>query len=176
LNVTGTARLEATVAFYDAGGGWVGGGGLNFTGAVSSYTLANIPISYIGPNPVECVILFAIYDTIAPDPPVGNYFIVDALSFSGPSAVHGISPDLLQAYAFPNPAGDFVTIHAGVPLTGVTEISVYDICGKLVQASSTTPTSNRPEVRLSLAGLPTGSYSVKLSNGTTQWTTKLIRQ
>jgi len=175
LNVTGTARLEATVAFYDAGGGWVGGGNQNFTGTVSSYALANIPISYIGPNPVECVIIFAIYDTIAPDPPVGNYFIVDALSFSGTSAVHGIAQNLLQAYSFPNPAGDFITLHAGIPLTGLVEISVYDLCGKLVQ-TSTSPTSNHPEIRLSLAGLPAGVYSVKLSNGTKQWTTKLIRQ
>src|SRR5204863_8196530 len=111
-----------SVSLYDAGGNWVGGGGAQMTGTVGSYTLANLPISYTGTNPVECVILFVINDTVAPDPPVGNYFIVDALSFSGISGVHGISPDPEPLYAFPNPAIDVVTLRTGMLSSGNAEI------------------------------------------------------
>ncbi|HLG33431.1 MAG TPA: T9SS type A sorting domain-containing protein [Bacteroidia bacterium] len=176
-NLSGSAVFNAAVAMYDASGGAVGAGGQDFFGIVSSYTLVNIPITYFGSNPVECIIIFTVGDTIASSPALGNYFIVDGLTLSGVAGVDEQTSENYFASAFPNPANDFVSIAIGNAVGGNAEIVVYDLLGNVVKKlSAAMKTGARFEQKISVADLPAGIYPVKINSGKKQWLTKIVRQ
>lgn len=178
LNITGTARMEASITFYDAGGNWVASGGNFLTGTVNSYTLASFPMNYGSANaPVEAIIIFAIQDTVATDPPVGNYFIVDDVTLSGVAGIEDNATGNYFAAAFPNPAKDFVSITLRDAVSGNAEIAVYDLLGNVVKKfSSVMNAGTRFEQKFSVADLPAGIYPVRITSGKKQWLTKIVKQ
>ena len=179
MNITGTAVFEAHATFYDAGGNWVADCGQFFTaGTVNSYTQANFTFNYGSANPpVECVILFAIHDTVATDPPVGNYFIVDDITLSGTVGIADNSPGNYFASVFPNPAKDFVSVSVSNAMSGNAKIVVYDLLGNVVKKLSATMNSGiRFEQKFSVADLPSGIYPVRISSGKKQWMAKIVKQ
>lgn len=177
LNITGTARMEASITFYDAGGNWVASGGNFLTGSVSSYTLVTFPMYYGSANPpVEAVIIFAIQDTVATDPPVGNYFIVDDITLSGIASVNEQAGGINLAQAFPSPATDLVTITHSDAVKGKTEITVYDLLGNVVKNFSSESSGARFEQKFSVAELPAGIYPVRITSAKKQWLTKIVKQ
>jgi len=179
MNITGTAKWEAHATFYDASGNWVADGGQNFTaGTVSSYTLANFPLTYGSANaPVECIINFAIFDTVATDPPVGNYFIVDDIMLSGTVGINENTPGNYTAAAFPNPARDVVTVSVNNAASGQAETTVYDLLGNAVKTLSATMKPGVPfEQKFSVAEWPAGIYPVRITSGKKQWLAKIVKQ
>jgi hypothetical protein len=117
-NITGTSAFNAIVGINDAAGNTIGAGAMLFTGVISTYTLASIPIFYTGGNPAECVIAFTIGDTLGV-PAVGNFFIVDDVSLSGSV---GIEEELPAALAIeklqPNPATEVSSVYYSLPSGG----------------------------------------------------------
>jgi hypothetical protein len=177
LNITGTARFEASITFYDAMGNWVASGGNFLTGTVSSYTLATFPMNYGSANaPVEAVIIFAIQDTVATDPPVGNYFIVDDITLSGIASVNEQAGGINFAQSFPSPASDLVTITHSDAVNGKTEITVYDLLGNVAKNFFAESTGARFEHKFSVADLPAGIYPVRITSGKKQWLTKIVKE
>jgi hypothetical protein len=178
MNITGTATFEGSLTFYDAGGNWVASSGGIFTaGTTNSYALANFPINYGSSNPpVECVIIFAINDTVAPDPPVGNYFIVDGVTLSGSVSVEEQSTENTFASAFPSPAKDFVSITLNNAINGNAELFLYDIKGSMVKKLSTEITAHNFEWQFSVADLSGGIYAVRAVSEKKQWMTKFAKE
>ena len=175
MNITGTATFEASLTFYDSGGGWVASSGGIFTaGTTGSYTLANFPINYGSFNPpAECVIIFAIHDTVAPDPPIGNYFIVDDVTLSGIAGVDENTAGKYSATTYPNPATDFISIRLEHALNNNAEITVYDVMGKTVKKFFSAEGS---PIRFPVTELPRGIYTVRIASGKQQWMTKLVKE
>jgi len=176
--ITGTAVFEVHATLYDASGGWVADGGQFITaGTVSSFTLANYPLTYGSANPpVECVILFTIHDTLGGDPPVGNYFIVDDVALSGIASLNEQAGGINLAQAFPSPATDLITITHSDALNGKTEITVYDLLGNVVKNFSSEISGARFEQKFSVAELLAGIYPVRITSAKKQWLTKIVKQ
>ena len=179
MNITGTAVFEVHATFYDASGGWVADGGQFLTAAtVNTYTLATFPLIYGSANaPVECIIIFAIHDTVATDPPVGNYFIVDDVTLSGVAGIEDQTTGNYFASAFPNPAKDVVSITLENAISGNAEIVVYDLLGNVVKKLSAAMKSGaRFEQKFSAAELSAGIYPVRITSGKKQWFTKIVKE
>jgi|ERR1041385_4327214 hypothetical protein len=176
MNITGTATFEGSLSFYDAGGNWVASAGGIFTaGTLNSYTLANFPINYGSANPpVECVIIFVIHDTIAPDPPIGNYFIVDGVTLSGTVGVEE-NTESLHAAIYPNPCTDQVSIDISNIEINHTELFIYDLKGSVVKKLSASSASVDFNWKFSVADLPDGMYTIRVVNEKKQWISRLVK-
>lgn len=171
LNVTNSA-LAVTIYLEDAGGNAVGGGGMIISTAASSFTLVTIPITYIGSDPVECIISATLTDTVSGTPNVGDYFIIDDLTFGGTAGVE--SPEPITVTVFPNPTGSHAAIdleHAG---TKPAELFVTDIQGRVVFKASATSFARGPEWVISVADMPTGVYALRVVADNRQWLSKLV--
>jgi hypothetical protein len=177
MNITGTATFEGSLSFYDAGGGWVAGAGGIFTAnTINSYTLANFPINYGSTNPpVECVIIFAIHDTVAPDPPIGNYFIVDGVTLSGTVGVEE-KTESLHATIYPNPCTDQVSIDISNIGTNNAELFIYDLKGDVVKKLSASSATVDFNWKFSVADLPDGMYAIRVVNEKKQWVSRLVKE
>jgi hypothetical protein len=177
MNITGTATFGASLTFYDAMGNWVASAGGIFTaGTTSSYALANFPINYGSANPpVECIITFAIQDTVAPDPPIGNYFIVDAVTLSGSVGIDENVNDIVQAVVYPNPTTDDACVKISNAVEGNAELFIYDLKGSIVKKLSAYLAPGDFTWKFSVADLPRGIYAVRVVNEKKQWISRLVK-
>ena len=69
---------------------------------------------------------------------------------------------------WPVPASDAVSIRLPMELAGRATLEIADAQGKLVQRHSLQ--SGSPVVQLSLEGMATGLYQVRISDGVRSWT------
>jgi hypothetical protein len=176
MNVSGTAAFEAIASFYDAGNNYVGGGGQMLTGAAASYTQASFPIAYIGSNPVECIILFSIVDSVTTNPPVGDFFVVDAVSLSGVTGLPQAIGAHARATVYPNPADGSVFVSLPESYNGSALVAAHDNLGRRVAASNAEFVSGASqEPVLDCAAWPPGVYTVRIEANERIWHTVLIK-
>ena len=87
----------------------------------------------------------------------GEYAFGDPIT----STTDLLNPASVKAY--PNPAKDVVNLDlSAVDLKGNVTVSIYDINGKLLQ---TTVQPNAPLVKVNVASLPSGFYSLHITDG-----------
>jgi photosystem II stability/assembly factor-like uncharacterized protein len=78
----------------------------------------------------------------------------------------------LSFTAYPNPVSDLLSISGGLPLSGITEISIFDITGKLLVQESQHLHGESACLRVPVAQLPKGIYFCRLQQGVN---TQMIR-
>jgi len=178
LHLDITAVVTVAVVMNDASGNPVGSGGQDYYGTVSSFTLANIPITYFGSNPVECIIYFAVGDTgTSTTPAVGNYFIIDALTLSTASGVKELTMANMHASVFPNPSSANTVVSLENALNGKAELLVYDSKGSVAKKLSKQMMNTKTfEWEFSVADLPNGIYAVRVVCGEKQWLTRIVKE
>lgn len=107
-----------------------------------------------------------------PDAVLGNYR--GGLSFwssdtsTGPSSV-AENPTVLPFSLAPNPAMGHVDIRWHAPLTGTLHVQLLDAAGRRVRMA----TMDRSLLRMDLAGLSPGMYTVRLQRGEAAWVRRL---
>jgi hypothetical protein len=75
---------------------------------------------------------------------------------------------------YPNPAGNSAELKFNIPENGFTDISLYDLNGKLVKKIINTKIiKGRHTITLDLSGLKNGLYSCRLQCGNITGTEKL---
>lgn len=94
-----------------------------------------------------------------------NAFGCSSLSEPYPVILEGIPhPDQPVFKAFPNPAGDYLTLIGNFPISGVTEIQIFDITGKLLSREYWQITEASADLTIPLSHLPKGSYLCRVRN------------
>lgn len=166
-NHIGTATFNASVAMFQGTGNGVGGGGQFFSSTVTSFTLASIPIYYNTTNPDTCIITFSIGDTVAPDPAVGNNFIIDDVSLSGTAGVYDlpvVSPLVIEK-VHPNPAREDAYIYYSLPSNSDLQFDLYDASGKkYFELKLTDETAGRHKVEFDASEIPAGFYILRMTS------------
>lgn len=75
---------------------------------------------------------------------------------------------------YPNPGNGHFKLKASTPLTGLWNISVYDLAGKAIFNTQKETFATEWQQDLDLSTLPEGIYFLRASVGDHQWTQKLI--
>lgn len=171
LSTTNTI-FGVTVFMSDTMGAVVGSGAAGFTGTVSNFTPASIPITYFGGIPATCSILFLMGDTMSGNPSVGDFFIVDDVTLS--TAPIGINPVPRGiATIYPNPASSSFDITLDEVLTQDAHVSVYDFQGRMVKEMVAIELGGS-KINVPTGNLPNGIYTVLTVSGSKQWNSKLV--
>jgi|SRR5712671_2088545 len=163
-NLTGTDAFVVLVSMTDAGSNGVGIGGMLYTGNVSSFTLATIPITYSGSNPVECTIEFIVFDTSGTGTPtIGNYFIVDDVGLSGLASVHENTPSLNIANVYPNPANHSASVQYYLSSKSDVQFQLLSTQGKTVRDIQLPEQSaGKHDMNLDMSSMPAGLYILRM--------------
>jgi Zn-dependent metalloprotease len=82
----------------------------------------------------------------------------------------------LQLTAAPNPTSDAVRLSFSIPQSGLVQIAVNDLLGRTVQQHNWTLPQGENQLDLSLQGLPSGTYLVRLLAAGTGATMKVVKQ
>jgi Zn-dependent metalloprotease len=82
----------------------------------------------------------------------------------------------LQLTAAPNPTSDAVRLSFSIPQSGLVQIAVNDLLGRTVQQREWTLPQGENQLDLSLQGLPSGTYLVRLLAAGTGATMKVVKQ
>lgn len=152
-----TGVVEAALSRYNALTGQtdvIAQGTLEITGSWASWAEFSVPLVYFsGETPDSAYIQFTSSINFS-DPVAGSFIKVDALSFSGLTAITEApaTPGLLL---FPSPAREALSIRAGSPLA---EATVLDAAGRPVLHNR----FNVGEAVMDVAPLPTGPYWVRV--------------
>ena len=165
FNQVGTGTLVAYAVFYANGIG-VGAGAQIFGSSVSSYTLANIPVTYSGSNPDTCIISFIISDSVTSAPLLGNYFLVDDVSLSGVSGVQEQQNPLAFEISKvqPNPAHDIANIYYSLPQSGDIQFDLYDIGGRNYKSIKIPmETAGKHKIEMDATEIPAGFYFLNMT-------------
>lgn len=86
------------------------------------------------------------------------------------------STTALQLTAAPNPTSDAVRLSFSIPQSGAAHIFVTDLLGRTVQQREWTLPQGENQLDLSLQGLPSGTYLVRLLASGTGATMKVVKQ
>lgn len=129
----------------------IGGGLLNLSSAVNSYTAASVTMHYISTTtPDSAIILFsATTNRCLTCGKAGSTLYIDDVAFKG--NVTGIKDNELAKYhikLYPNPAKDFISVKVSDP--NAYKVNIYDLSGKqldsyLLNGANTTVTSKTDE-------------------------------
>ncbi len=149
-------------------------------GAVTKYTLFNVPFQYYSTQtPDLCKAMFILSnptDTLH----TGSYFLLDELSLSATGGTivkeEGPTPtsfELKQNY--PNPFNPSTTISFSIPCKSFVSLKIFDALGKEVSnlVSQELPASQYAQ-QWNAAGLPSGLYYYRLQAGTFTEARKLV--
>ncbi len=151
LDLTGTGEFfNAGVVISDAQQSGIGGGSLEFfsNSNTNTYTLANVPITYVpGSVPAGAIISFVIGDTTSTSTglQVGSNFRLDDVSLNFVSGVSGNEVSNSLRAPYPCPATDYINIPFSLDDDEYTELFIYNVQGLEIN-------------RYGLAGLSKGSY------------------
>ena len=126
--------------------------------------------------PVECVIIFAIHDTAASNPPIGNYFIVDGVTLSGTVGIDENINAPVHSLVFPNPCVNNASIHISNSEGGSAELFIYDLKGSIVKKFSSTLASGNSELKFPVADLPVGMYAIRVVSEKKQWLSRFVKE
>lgn len=101
-----------------------------------------------------------------------------SVSFQGaPSAVEEIVPKADAATVFPNPASEYATINLDNSVTGIAQLLLYDVKGRMVKnISAEMRKANRYEWMFPVSDIETGLYHARITCGDKQWQTKIVKQ
>ncbi|HND88601.1 MAG TPA: T9SS type A sorting domain-containing protein [Saprospiraceae bacterium] len=121
----------------------------------------------------------AIWGNVHPnDGSLINYFEV-APDFFPPSEVSTFEPQhadpAFELALSPNPATERSLLSATLRGDGPAVVEIFDLFGKKVQQVRMAEFSGRQHLALSLSGLPKGTYSVRVTEGSRFGVTKLLR-
>ncbi len=153
----------AKIVFHDYQMNEIGQAVKYFSGSNAAYSYASIPISYSGSNQVFAYSLhFNTYFSAADNPTACNFgtrLIIDEITLTGSTNINDFST-AADLVVYPNPCTDYVLVKSN----GISEYSIYDIEGKLIQKGKA---SNDSKIILE-KNLPAGIYSLQVqSNGLT---------
>ena len=84
--------------------------------------------------------------------------------------------DRLQLSAAPNPATDAVRLSFTAPRSGPAQVLVSDMLGRAVLTQQWSAVEGTNQFDLNMAGLPAGTYAVRLLAGNTGATLKIVKQ
>ncbi|MBK9638994.1 MAG: T9SS type A sorting domain-containing protein [Bacteroidetes bacterium] len=150
LNLTGTGEFfNAGVVISDPAQQGIGGGVYQLYNAANTntFTLANVPISYIpGGIPAGATITFAISDTLSGlGLQIGSYFRLDDVSLNFASGIDeaGNTDALLSPY--PNPSHSIINLPFNLEGGNDYSLIIYDLSGKEVD-------------RVNYSSMPKGAY------------------
>ncbi len=175
--------IEVILVNLDTGGG--AEGHVNLSGNVDSYTMVEIPIVYDDDNPPDfqatgAVIAITILPPDGQLPTIGNYFLLDNLSFEGVIGIEdGVTAiqqkvEIIQNY--PNPFQASTTFAFSLPQASNVSLSVYNLTGQQVsQVADQWMPAGGQTLSWQAGELPAGTYlyRLKTENGNTQ-TQKMV--
>jgi hypothetical protein len=163
-SLTGSNGLAVLVSMTDASSNGVGAGVMVYTGNVSSFTLATVPIYYSGSNPVKCTIEFTIFDTTSTgNPTAGNYFIVDDVGLSGLASVNETTPALNIASVYPNPASHAALVQYYLLSKSEVQFQVLNTQGKMVRdIQLPEQAAGKHDMNLDVSSMPAGFYILRM--------------
>jgi hypothetical protein len=82
-----------------------------------------------------------------------------------------------QITAFPNPVTQSVTLRIGSHPAGEVSVTVYDLFGREVKTSVETLVQGSTDITLTdLGSLETGVYSVRISSGGHEYTSRFVKK
>lgn len=150
LNLTGSGEFfNAGVVISDVSQSGIGGGVQQFfsTANTNTFTLANVPISYIpGGTPAGAIITFTISDTLSgAGLQIGSYFRLDDVSLNFASGIQDNQNGSFILSPYPNPAVNFINIPFSIEGGKNYALCIYDISGKEIS-------------KLDYLNMPKGSY------------------
>jgi hypothetical protein len=155
----------------------VGQGTLPLTGGVSSYTLANLPITYSSTVMPDTVRIFFVAGTNQTPSATAALFIDDVTL---PLTVTANRNPALEAalVVYPNPSsnGDFSLASLQKPGVATAPFTITDAAGRVVKQQGAVPVSAANGRLISLRGQPAGVYLLRLSTPEGTLTRKLLIQ
>jgi hypothetical protein len=175
LNTTGTDVMSVTIFMLDGMGALVGAGGNEYTGQVSAYTQTVIPINYIGPNPVQCIITVSLTDTVNPTPPVGDFLVIDEMTFTAATGIPVAGQAGKSLQLFPNPAGSTAWLSGQFVPGQRIHTTVYSSDGRCVRQDDLTAISPTA-IAFPVSSLAPGVYCVTVSAGEQRWAARLVKE
>jgi len=156
--------LDALVGMFDDAGNAIASGGQEFP-VQSTWTHVALPIFYTpGKSAASCEISFAIVnDTIH----LGSFMEIDDVSLTNnPTGITQHNPAGIQSFSvFPNPAKGEATVRYFTVNASPLEISLYDMTGKKVFATSHPTTPGMHQEQLDVSKLNSGAYLCMLKTG-----------
>jgi hypothetical protein len=160
-------KFIAQVACYDASSTLVGynlvSNGTITTNA-STYAFKQVPIVWVGTNPVKAIITFTVQPQDAsPNPHNGTYFIVDDVDLS--NTLIGIDEieESTKLQIFPNPVVDNLRIRTEA--TKPMQITLSDALGRVVMRRlSSAPVNGVIQDTVAVESLSSGMYLLMLSS------------
>lgn len=163
-NLLSSNSFAVLITMKDASHSLVGFAVMGFSGNVSSYTLATVPISYSGSNPVECIIELTVTDTSASGTPmVGSYFIVDDMNLSGLASVQENTSSVIIANVYPNPANHSASIQYNLAAKSDVQFQIVNAQGKNVhQINLSQQTAGKHQIDFDISSLSNGFYFVRM--------------
>lgn len=172
--ITGSSVFYAIVGMNDMNQTTIGVGAQVYTSAVSSYTLATVPIFYSAFNVADCIISFTLSDTVS-SPAIGNYFVVDEVSLSGTAGIQDIKPLIFSIEKIqPNPVSHYSQVYYSLHTNTDLKFSVYDITGRVVkEIVLNDETAGRHKMDLNVSDLPSGIYMVRMAAGSNMHTIRM---
>lgn len=175
FNQVGTAVFYGIAAFTDASGNGVGSAGGAGIASSSSYTLASFPVYYQGGTADTCIIEFLISDSVAANPALGNYFVVDDVLLSGTAGIeehHALTYTIEKVQ--PNPASNVSFIYYSVPTSTDIKFELFDVNGKKFnELFLINETAGRHKVELDVSGVPSGFYILRMISDSGTSTSRL---
>ena len=152
------------------------GAGISFLSSSTNFTEFTVPIIYLpGAIASEMTIIIQMSDTDSTSIfNVGSYFLIDDLSFTHTSSVNIQTPDENYYSVSPNPATDFMTIHADLSMRRKQYYAIYDVTGKKILSDHLIAINDDSTSAIDVSSLPTGNYLMVITDGENSATKKII--
>ncbi len=105
----------------------------------------------------------------------GAYIGIDNIKVMGiPTSVSQLNINELTTSVFPNPTTEIVSISLNTIQSGLLEIEIFDLLGKLVKTENYNVNAGKNEVRMNVEELEKGIYILSSSIGELKSSTKLV--
>jgi hypothetical protein len=149
----------------------------NVSSAVSAYTLVQLPIFYPGgPMAPDTLLIYIVSSNISgspsnPESP-GSVIYVDDMSLDGVTTdAQYLFADDKTVSIYPNPVSESFTLSLTENMKNA-EIQIFDVLGKIVYNGMVASINNKINVN----DIPTGLYTIRISDGNQVSTKKFLKQ
>jgi hypothetical protein len=162
----GGAAASIEVVLYKRNGAvrdTVAYGVMPVTGAVSSYTLFNLPLTYLKTeDPDSSVVYFQssgrTFTDLFNTTTLGSVLYIDSVYFEGITGINELPSNLVSINTFPNPASSFLTIEVKWKKAVKVSVAILDLSGKLLKSIPVVDEKQRIDV----SSLSNGNYFYEL--------------